>query len=190
MKQIRIDTSSSNDNPLFALTSAMTVERIEALSFRGKQTACAGNLFRWPSLQQMLEDTTVRRAIIKALRRSPFPAHEASKEVRQLNLTFAKEIGWTLLDEQRFFGFFGDLIGFRIPRSFSGLCVRTDIQRHAPLTRQLNLNVCLRRNKYARIITILSLYPGPSTGFVTGNITSRNGQVMYSYDHRGIPLSS
>lgn len=163
-------------------------------NFRGRDVRCAGNFFRWDTLDAFLED----QEFLDVLKEDVEEALIGNDLYRTFEYDFTSNIGWSStvplgkIDEDFLEPFFLNKIAF-------GMRVKSTHQEiKAPLTRTITVTYELKcetdrgNGRQQLSVVIFSIHPGVGIGPIRGNMsTSRNesaGWIFFDRNHPGIIL--
>lgn len=176
-----------NGTRVWASVADIAVQRLKGTCFRGTHRACAGNFSKWGNaldmfdgsedvMDQLIED------VEQAVRAETWGANSVCMKLGYM-------VGWTATCAR---GTISEdvLEPFTLGKNgkASGLRVKLDATHIlAPQTDLATVIYELRsgRSSGSFQVIVWSIYPGPDVGEIQGNITERERQVFFDFNHPG-----
>lgn len=160
-----------------------TLDRLLGTCFRGKGVRLAGNFSRWNDVKELFEDDVIGRAISEEFYEV---ATEGVPGTNSLEIDYEAPVGWSSTDDVKKYD--STLLEhFQPNRKASALRVKTSAQGvRAPVTNLVTLvyEYKLEKGKHHTFV-VHSIYPGSDVGPLSGDVSGREGQVFFDWNHPG-----
>lgn len=184
-------TMKVGDLPITIIVREKSEQHVRSHNFRGYRVRCAGNFFRWDTLDAFLED----QEFLFALQEDVEEAVRENHSQRTFEYDFDAYIGYSStiplgrVNEDY-------LEPFNLNRNAFGMRVKSvhqDIK--APLTRTITVTYELKgetdhgSKREQLSVVIFSIHPGEDVGPLRGNMSKprkeSGGWIFFGWDHPG-----
>ena len=182
---LRFVPENGSAYPMRIVAYPATEARLAGTCFRDPSIHCSGNFITYRNLEEVFSDATVISALANGIRRLPSSV-KARNIVYGLSITvdFQDFVGWSSTARRDDFSR-NDLEHYQPNRKSYVLRVKKGSGHLAPLARELTTVFdfsCLDET-----VLVQTIYPGEDIGPLRGDITAREGIVMFDWNHPGQP---
>ena len=160
-----------------------TKERLKTTCFRNNGTIrLAGNFFQWFSVEEFLQDPCILHILFEEFFDVYLNGEFGSAS---FEFEYKKHVGWTSTDDISKYKP-EDLEPFNPNRKSTALRVKTNLTHiKAPTTNLITVVFELKDENGFPVFIVHSMYPGKDIGPLFEDVTAREGQVFFGWDHPG-----